>query len=849
MSVDIRPAPDQQPIGSRRRGRRRRHADGAKSVATWANAVLVGLLVVGAPLACGAVHRPILLAVLGVSAVLALAAGWLAFIKKSDLKPHLALAIPILFLVIAALQVVPVPAKLRALIDPVGSELLALAQLKGAQPLSLDPPATYFELAKAAAGLCVGLAALVLSSGRRMRFLIPGLVAAAGILAMAVGFGHRAFSTDKIYGLYSSIRGLSVGPFINPNHGAEFLELAAFAALAFAFARPTRDGQRVWKVLAAVLAAGALSYLSRGSVLALGGGALTWFLLAPRSEEGEPLHRTKSAAGLIGLVVVAGVAIGFGADELLGRFGDASVAGDVRLAVWRDALKVIPAHPAGIGMGAFSRVYPVYQSVQSNTWFQFPENLALGFLIETGIPGALLLLAALVLTLRLFIRNARRDRVEASLAAGLVAVSMHNLTDFGLETPGVLLPFCAILGSIFGRQVAGSEETVPRRSTPAVLLSGTSAVAAAVSVALVLAPSSRNFDELLKPPLPPDASAIARAASMAHPTDHVYALAEARLAPSDLPRMAARLRMLNRAIILCPRCTGAHVEAARDLWRLGRRRQALLEWKTILNQDPDQLAWIFGELAGNGAQPAELMTLANDGNRYEVSRNFLASGMIESAKNVLATAGDHNDAEFHLVRGQIALRENDLKAARLAGERALAMVPDDPRAVLMASEVDVKANDRDKAIEVLQRAVRAGNASVEVSRKLLNLLMQTDRWQAIDRALADFRAALATAGAPMLEANLNAAHIYESRGQYRRAISEYQAALAHNPDDIGLRLALARAAEQAGSVTVAIDAYDSVLRRAPDNGEARNALDRIRRDKKVLEVNRYFPTHTGQGVK
>jgi tetratricopeptide (TPR) repeat protein len=307
--------------------------------------------------------------------------------------------------------------------------------------------------------------------------------------------------------------------------------------------------------------------------------------------------------------------------------------------------------------------------------------------------------------------------------------------------------------------------------------------------------------------------------------------------------------MLNRAIILCPRCTGAHAEAARDLWRLGRRQQALLEWKTILGQYPDQLTWVFAELVGHGAKPEELMTLTNDGNRYEVSRCFLASGMIESAKSVLATVGDHDDAEFHLVRGQIALRENDLKAARLAGERALAIVPDDPRAVLMASEVEVRANERDKAIEVLQRAVRAGHASVEVSRKLLSLLMQTDRWQAIDRALADFRTALAAAGAPMLEANLHAAHIFEARGQYRRAISEYQAALAHNPDDIGLLLALARAAEQAGSVTVAIDAYDSVLRRAPENGEARNALGRIQRDKKVLEVNRYFPTHTGQGVK
>lgn len=850
MSEDISPAPARRLARERYdRERQRSHSYAARSIATWVTAVLLGILVVGAPLACGAVHRPILLVVLGVSTALALASAWLAAIRKSDLKPHIALAVPILFLVIAGLQIVPIPANLRALIDPAGSELLALAELKGPQPLSLDPPATYFELAKAAAALCVGLAALVLSSGRRARFLAPGLVATAGLLAMVVGFGHRAFSADKIYGLFLSLRGLSVGPFINPNHGAEFLELAAFAALAFAFARPTRNGQRVWRLLAAVLAAGALSNLSRGSVLALGSGTLTWFVLAPRSEEGEPLHRTKFAAALIGSIVVVGVAIGFGADELLHRFGDASPISDARLAIWRDALKIIPAHPAGIGLGAFSRVYPVYQTAPPTNWFQFAENQPLGFLIETGIPGALLLLGALALTLRLFMRNARRDRVEASLAAGLVAVLMHNLTDFGLETPGVLLPFCATLGALFGRQAAESENPVASRSTSVVLLGGIAATAVAVSLGLVRAPSTRNFDELLKPPLPPDAATIAHAASMAHPTDYAYALAEARLAPSDLPRMAARLRMLNRALILCPHCTAAHAEAARDLWRIGRRRQALLEWKTVLGETPNQVGWIFDELVRNGAKPAELMTLANHGNRYDLSRSFLARGMIESAKSVLADANDHNNVELQLAQGEIALKENDLKTARLACDQALAMAPGDPRTVLMASEVEARAGDRDKAIQILQRAVRADTATVEVSRKLLNLLMQTDRWQAIDRALADFRVALTRAGAPVLEANLDAAHIYEGRGQYRRAISEYQAALVQKPDDLELLLALARTAEQGGSVTVAVEAYGAALRQAPSNGEALAALARIQHDKKVLEVNRFLPPHTGQDNK
>jgi tetratricopeptide (TPR) repeat protein len=128
---------------------------------------------------------------------------------------------------------------------------------------------------------------------------------------------------------------------------------------------------------------------------------------------------------------------------------------------------------------------------------------------------------------------------------------------------------------------------------------------------------------------------------------------------------------------------------------------------------------------------------------------------------------------------------------------------------------------------------------------VLGLLMQTDKWQAIDQALAGFRAALSEAGAPSTEANIVAAQAFERRGQFRRATSEYQAALAHAPDNLGLRLMLARAAEQIGGITTAVDAYNEVLRRDPANQEAKAALARIQHDKKVLEVDSILPAHPG----
>jgi O-antigen ligase/tetratricopeptide (TPR) repeat protein len=805
-----------------------------RSVSRWVTAILLGLILVGGPLACGAVHRPVVFVVLILGTALALGSGVLGYRSRAELKIGLALAVPLLFLLIAAIQVVPIPWNLRARIDPAGSGLLELANLQGAQALSLDPPATLVELAKAAAALAVGLAALILSADRRFRFVSVGLVACAGLAALAIGLGQRAIFDDKIYGLFSTSRGLPNGPFINPNHTAEFLELTAFAALAFSFSRTSRDGQRIWKVIAAVLAAGALSTLSRGSVLALGAGALTWLLLAPKSDEGEPLHRTRFATGLITLVVVVGIALGFGAEDLLARFAQSGAGREPRLDIWWSALKMIPAHPAGIGLGAFARVFPVYRDFPSRVWFQFPENQPLGFLIEAGIPGTLCMVAVCVLVVRHYFKNARRDRIEASLVAGLIAILAHNLTDFGLETLGVLLPFCAIACTIFGRQTKVLEDPV-RQPVTGVFAVG-SALSVLTAIVLLLSPSTRDFDQFLKAPISPPTRAAIRDASVAHPTDYLYALAAARLEPTGPTAASAGLRMLNRAILLCPTCPEGHAEAARHLWKVGRRPQALLEWRSVLGISPERLWVVFTELVHSGAKPAELASLANDRNRYELNQLLLGVGMVEGAKGVLAGASDQGGVDFQLARAQVALAAKDLDTALAASEAATAVAPRDPRVVLLASEMAVRQNQSDRAIEILQIGLQAQPRAVELNRRVFGLLAQTDRWQAIDAALAAFRRALSEAGLPMIEANLAAARIFERRGQFYRAVTEYKAALEQKPDDIGVLLALARAAEQSGRMTTAIEAYNSVVRHAPENTEARAALSRIQRDKKLLEV-------------
>jgi tetratricopeptide (TPR) repeat protein len=654
-----------------------------------------------------------------------------------------------------------------------------------------------------------------------------------------------------IFGHFSTSGGLLVGPFVNPNHTAEFLEISAFAALAFAFARTTSYGQRVWKLVAAVLAAGAISTLSRGSVLALGTGAFTWFVLAPRSDIGEPFHRSRFVAVLLALLVIVGITIGFGGDSIIDEFRGSASDNLSKLLVAKDALPLVAAHPAGIGLGAFGRVYPVYQTLPWPVWIEFVENQPISILLETGIAGAALLLGILALMGRRFWKEARRDRVEASLVAGLAAVVAHNLVDFGLETPGILLPFCALLGAAFGRQATTTQEDrVGAGFKPALTFFSVLAFLASLAgIFLLRAPSTRDFDTLLQPPLSSTSRALVHAASLAHPTDYIYALAEARLEPRGPNTIQTRLRLLNRAMLLCPLCVGAHQEAARDLWRLGHRAQSLLEWKTVVTQSRGSLGGALDELHKSGAKPEELVTLADEQNRYPISRFLLAHGMLDAAKELLNQDSAPKGADFFLMQAQIALAAKDLPSAQQASQRALEIAPRDPNAALMAADIALLQPDNTSAaMAILENGLRFTPTNVELNRRRLALLMQTEKWQAIDQALAGLRAALAEASAPSTEANIAAAHIFERRGQFRRAMSEYQAALSHAPDDIGLLLALARAAEEIGSVSTAIDAYNGVLRRTPTNQEARSALARIQVDKKVLEVNSILPPHTsGEG--
>jgi O-antigen ligase/polysaccharide polymerase Wzy-like membrane protein len=511
------PPPDpgaSRPGASRGRERRRRSGSAARSrVGRWladGGVAISAALIVAAPLAVGGVHRPTLIALMAgaIVCIASLSAG--QALQGRSIRVGAVVLVPIAFMVIPLLQSIPVPLSVRGLFDGAGTALLRENDVASAWPLSLDPPTTRVYVGRGAVALIVFLVAYHVASGQRRRHLLPRVVACAGLAAVAIGVGHRILGTTKLYGMFNPPgRALITGPFVNVNHTAELLELAAFVCLACSFQRDTALNRIGWMVGTLVCAGAAFATLSRGAVVAMATGVIAFAIMRYFAGEGGAGSRRRASlawAALILAVVVLGAA-SFGAGQLVDRFRTDSVSTDARFHLWRDSLRVLAAHPFGIGRGAFDRVFPIYRvfKMPFPLRFSFVENEPLQLLIDCGWFFFLVIAAALAILIGWrIIRHGRRDRIEAALLAGLFAVLAHSVLDFGLETLGVLVPFTAILATVLGRLKTAAEPPAwtVRAGWGIAAAAGACALFGAAATAHA---SNDDFDALLKRAQPGDA--------------------------------------------------------------------------------------------------------------------------------------------------------------------------------------------------------------------------------------------------------------------------------------------------------------------------------------------------------
>jgi tetratricopeptide (TPR) repeat protein len=842
MSVEMEPAVAAAP--SERTGRSRGRRQRAPTVARlgrWLGITLVVGAIAVAPLALGGVHRPSLIVLES-----AIAAGLLLLLAslvltRMPVRLGVAVLLPLALLLVPILQSIPIPLGLRALLDPRGTELLLENDVLRATawPLSLDPPSTRANVGRAAAVLAAFVVAFHLAASQRSRRLLPRVIAASGIAAVVIGIGHRIFGLTHLYGLISApSRSLLSGPFVNSNHTAEFLELATFVCVACALYRRSALNRVGWLVGAALCGAGALATLSRGAVAALAAGLLVFAIFRYLDPEVKSVGtRKRLALGIatLGLIVVA--ALSLGGEQLIERFKASNIGGDIRFALWRDGLGVLSAHPMGIGRGAFDRVFPVYRTLRTPfpLRFAFLENQPLQLLVDAGWVLFAIIVAAGGVVLWTLWRRGRRDQIEGALLAGLAAVLAHSLVDFGLETLGVALPFVAVLGTVVGR--TGVKETGSGWRSRAATVVPVVAIAALVCGVVATAhASNRDMDALLKRAAPSARRDLLIAAQRAHPLDYFYALSYAQVEPLKGPpgTPSPRLHALNRALRLCPACEAIHAEVATNLWRMGLRGQALLEWRSAIELQPSLLPVVLGKLFAAGAKPTELAAVAAyDPPRMVEVANFLRSmSRIPDAILVLdqADAMGKVGHESRLARGWLLLLSGQHAAAQTTVTALHADGVQNAQLSILEAQTQIALKGpqaADEALRIIETAAARYPTDIAVAREWVRLVMTFEKWQSGPRAVEALKRSLYPLHGQLAEAHTIDARINARLGRWSAALSEYRLALTDEWNNVALWLELGRTAEAAGRPAVARDAYREAVRLSPNNPDVLRATKEL----------------------
>ncbi|HUG70635.1 MAG TPA: O-antigen ligase family protein [Pirellulaceae bacterium] len=370
-----------------------------------------------------------------------------------------------------------------------------------ASTISLYPLSTRRDLILLSTAVAVFFLASQLLAHRRWQRLLFAAIAANGAIFAFFGIAQQLVWNGLLYGQVPLTQGgRPFAAFVNSNNAGGYLNLCLAAAIGFtlyAFSRDgdadsshrsnsrfsspiDRDSQRSsrWferlggrllaefaqlngaKLLAVVMLvlifAGLLCTLSRGAWLsmALSAVVVAAVLVASR--------RVAYVAGTLVLVV----ALGYGLVDWLGRTDvigarwqtlRAQLADptDGRLAHWPVGLRAAGDFwLLGSGLGTYRYVYRPYADTD-DAWFYHAENQYVEALLEGGVLGLGLLLAAIV-TIGFACRRLLLDRSPARRICGVVGIyalvsqAVQALFDFGLYLPANTALFALICGAVAG---------------------------------------------------------------------------------------------------------------------------------------------------------------------------------------------------------------------------------------------------------------------------------------------------------------------------------------------------------------------------------------------------------------
>lgn len=305
----------------------------------------------------------------------------------------------------------------------------------------------------AAAGLCALGAALAERDGARVA-LLRGLTVAAllvGLLSLAQAVGTVATEARFVT---EDGRLRVIGSLNHPNNLAGFIALMLPVAVGLAVGR-----RSVVAGLAAVVlfAALALTYSKGGQLAALVGLVTFVWLLPPGSSAawlrtgGRRARLNAGGAAVLATAALAGAWFSpLGARLRLFIELWPTLREFRRWDTYATAVSIVGDRPLlGCGPGTFGIAFPQYKPIDGHhELYAHAHSWFLHQAAETGLPGLLLLLAALAVAQRALLRQlGGTDRaVAAGLAGGLAGFCAAGLLDHNVGVPAIAACFWFVLG-------------------------------------------------------------------------------------------------------------------------------------------------------------------------------------------------------------------------------------------------------------------------------------------------------------------------------------------------------------------------------------------------------------------
>ncbi|HET6612042.1 MAG TPA: O-antigen ligase family protein, partial [Kofleriaceae bacterium] len=553
--------------------------------------------------------------------------------------------------------------------------------------------------------------------------LLATVVAGAGGLIAIIALGHEVVGATTVFGIYQPLTAEHmplVSPFINPNHLAGLMVLSVPVALALAAASPGRL-RALWIGLVALGSVVCLLSASRGGVVALAAGVLACAVLLALGRR-RSRHRDKRAPASTRVAILVTIAsalvLGLGLtgkaawDQLAATDEAEILAQEGKLAMWKEAAAMIGDYPwVGTGRGGFEAAFSARLS-RGDKVYSHVENEPLQAIIDWGIPGALILLVLLWITMRDAAGRWRGDPLDVGLVCGLGALFAHNLVDFSFAMPGVAMPALVAAAALCRGSLTAVPRIEARRAKRARM-----ALCAAGGIVLILAASpwsrsarAENADLAARGYADPDAALAAAEDILArHPADHVAAghVAEALFALRD-PRAVA---VINRALALNPGHPGLHLVAARMLFASQDPDQALIQYRLAIGHGDRQAARaIIGEVLARFPDPeAAARAFPTDEWWVATVRGILVSAHRTATAIAYlrrATTDDPAQAEAWVLLSRLALRDGDTASAIAAGRQAVAIQDEgDGRAALALTAAYLAAKNPTAAVAVATDAL------------------------------------------------------------------------------------------------------------------------------------------------